>query len=129
MIGNCQKKREKPVLPNFSPKQEEPVEHHRLIVFARGNNIPLFGFTFFLKVGGKGGIFPPLYIMVKTKRRRKTKRRSKRQNIIRQRRYPTRIIYQQARHRDHKGRHYKWLLSLGARTRWNPRSIGKFSVG
>ena len=76
--------------------------------------------------------------MAKTKRKRskrsKQSKRSKRkksikQNIIRQRRYPTRIIYQQARHRDQKGRHYKWLLSLGARTRWNPRSIGKFSVG
>ena len=76
--------------------------------------------------------------MGKTKRRRKTKkkqskqskrRKSIKQNIIRQRRHPTRIIFQQARHRDQKGRHYQWLLSLGAKTRWDPRSIGKFSVG
>ena len=71
--------------------------------------------------------------MSKTKRRRKTKkskrRKSIKQNTIRQRRHPTRIIFQQARHRDQKGRHHQWLLSLGAKTRWDPRSIGKFSVG
>ena len=62
---------------------------------------------------------------------RTRRRKGTRQNILRQRRHPTRITRMMSKKKDEAGRHHAWLLSLGVRKKWNPKSPSKyqFTVG
>jgi len=57
---------------------------------------------------------------------RTRRRKATRQNILRQRRHPTRITRMMSKRKDEAGRHHAWLLSLGVRKKWNPKSPSKF---